>query len=399
MNPIFSSGSDKDKQSHGSKEADWYDLFSRGARDWLRHNDKVRNSVKEHLPELVANSDVISRPDNRTVQVPVRFLEHYRFRLRDPEAQQSVGQGKPGQVKPGDVLRPGQAPLDPRERGGGSEMGGFELVLELKIDDIVDWLWEELELPNLEPRPGDALVDEQYVREGWDRRGVRSRLDRRRTLKEAIKRRSVQHDGPEFSNEDLRFRQLARRRRPATRAVIFFLLDASSSMEEADRKLAKTFFFWALQGLRRQYHEINTVFIAHTAMAWEFSEAEFFRVTAQGGTQASSAFTLALDILHERYSPARYNAYLFYASDGDNFIEDREPTTAALQQLGALLNFIGYVEISHAASEALDTQMGVLFHDLATVDLPIGSFPLQSHEDIWPSIRRFFKQQAGAEAA
>ncbi|MGH8588282.1 MAG: DUF444 family protein, partial [Gammaproteobacteria bacterium] len=120
---------------------------------------------------------------------------------------------------------------------------------------------------------------------------------------------------------------------------------------------------------------------------------------AQGGTQASSAFTLALDILHERYNPARYNAYLFYASDGDNFIEDREPTTAALQQLGALLNFIGYVEISHAASEALDTQMGVLFHDLATVDLPIGSFPLASHEDIWPSIRRFFKQQAGAEAA
>ncbi|MGH8576270.1 MAG: DUF444 family protein, partial [Gammaproteobacteria bacterium] len=196
-----------------------------------------------------------------------------------------------------------------------------------------------------------------------------------------------------------RFRQLARRRRPATRAVIFFLLDASSSMEEADRKLAKTFFFWALQGLRRQYHEINTVFIAHTAMAWEFSEAEFFRVTAQGGTQASSAFTLALDILHERYSPTRYNAYLFYASDGDNFIEDREPTAAALQQLGALLNFIGYVEISHAASEALDTQMGALFHDLATDDLPIDSFPLQGHEDIWPSIRRFFKQQAGAEAA
>ena len=72
MNP-----SDKDKQSHGSKEADWYDLFSRGARDWLRHNDKVRDSVKEHLPELVANSDVISRPDNRTVQVPVRFLDTF----------------------------------------------------------------------------------------------------------------------------------------------------------------------------------------------------------------------------------------------------------------------------------------------------------------------------------
>jgi hypothetical protein len=34
----------------------WYELFSRGARDWLRHNQKVRDSVQQHLPELVACS-------------------------------------------------------------------------------------------------------------------------------------------------------------------------------------------------------------------------------------------------------------------------------------------------------------------------------------------------------
>ena len=26
-------------------ETPWYDLFSRGARDWLRHNQKVREAV------------------------------------------------------------------------------------------------------------------------------------------------------------------------------------------------------------------------------------------------------------------------------------------------------------------------------------------------------------------
>ena len=62
----------------------WYDLFSRGARDWLRHNEKVREAVREQLPNLVSGSDILSRPGDRTVQVPVRFLEHYRFRLRDP---------------------------------------------------------------------------------------------------------------------------------------------------------------------------------------------------------------------------------------------------------------------------------------------------------------------------
>jgi hypothetical protein len=24
----------------------WYDLFSRGARDWLRHNEKVQDAVR-----------------------------------------------------------------------------------------------------------------------------------------------------------------------------------------------------------------------------------------------------------------------------------------------------------------------------------------------------------------
>ncbi|MGH8583639.1 MAG: DUF444 family protein [Gammaproteobacteria bacterium] len=387
-------------RDHGTApEGAWYDLFSRGARDWLRHNEKVRDSVHKRLPEIIAGSDVISRPENRTVHVPVRFLEHYRFRLRERDSESGAGQGPPGQLKPGDLIRPGQRPLDGRERGAGNEPGGVELLLELKIDDIVDWLWEALALPFLEPKPGDMLVEEDWVREGWDRRGVRSRLDRRRTMKEAIKRRSVQRDGPDFANEDLRFRQLARRRRPATSAVVFFVLDASSSMEEDDRRLAKTFFFWALQGLRRQYARIESVFIAHTAVAWAFSEEDFFRVTAQGGTQASCAFQLAIEILNQRYNPARYNGYLFYASDGDNFIEDREPAEAALRQLGTLLNFLGYVEVCHTAGDALDTQMGVLMEGLARDGLPIASFPLARPEDVWPGIKRFFQHQTGREAA
>ena len=75
---------------------------------------------------------------------------------------------------------------------GGNEEGGYQFILELKIDDIVDWLWEELKLPNLKVKSGAVQYDD-YTREGWSRRGVRSRLDRRRSLKEALKRRAVQH--------------------------------------------------------------------------------------------------------------------------------------------------------------------------------------------------------------
>src|ERR1700688_215064 len=60
---------------------DWYELFSRGSRDWLRHSEKIREAVRDHLPQIVSGSDIIS-DGARTVRVPVRMLEHYRFRLR-----------------------------------------------------------------------------------------------------------------------------------------------------------------------------------------------------------------------------------------------------------------------------------------------------------------------------
>src|SRR5690606_38115158 len=150
----------------------------------------------------------------------------------------------------------------------GPGAGEVQLLLEVKLDDTVDWLWEETQLPNLKPRVG-VSEESDWIREGWDRRGARSRLDRRRTFRELVKRRGAEGSLPTFTDEDLRFRQLARRRQPAVHAVVFFLLDVSGSMSERDRKLAKTFFFWVVQGLRREYRSLDTVFVAHTTDAWE----------------------------------------------------------------------------------------------------------------------------------
>ena len=195
-------------------------------------------------------------------------------------------------------------------------------MLEFKVDDVIDWLWEDLKLPNLQPRIGPS-EESEWKREGWDRRGARSRLDRRRSLKESVKRRALEPDSPAFTDEDLRFRQLTRRRQPAVRAAVFFLLDVSGSMSERDRQLSKTFFFWVAAGLRREYKALDIVFVAHTTDAWEFSEADFFKVTGSGGTVASAGLTKVHEIMQARFDPATCNVYLFYASDGDNAADDR----------------------------------------------------------------------------
>lgn len=370
----------------------WYDLFSRGARDWLRHNDKVRDAVREQLPDLIAQSDVFPRADS-TVQVPVRFLEHARFRLRDPGQSNGVGQGD---GSPGDVLgRPSQREGEGQGEGGNDD-GGYQFVLELKIDDIVDWLWEELELPNLKVKSG-AVREDDFAREGWNRRGVRSRLDRRRSVKEAIKRRAIQRDAPAFTDDDLRYRQLVMRQRPATEAVVFFAMDVSSSMTDRDRRLAKTFFFWVIQGLRRQYTHLQPVFVAHTVEAWEFPEAEFFQVTGSGGTVASAAFRKVLEISAERYDPGRFNIYVFYASDGANFRHDRETAQEALTELAKISNYVGYVETAPAAQQALTTETAALFEALEEETGAAGHYGLSTPESVWNAIRAFFHEQASTE--
>jgi uncharacterized sporulation protein YeaH/YhbH (DUF444 family) len=376
--------------SSRSTIAGWYDLFSRGARDWLRHNDKVREAVRAHLPEAIAGGDVLSG-GTKTIRVPVRMLEHYHFRLRAPEQQQGVGQGA---AKPGDTLgQPGGSPASGKG-GGGRNDGGFEFLLEFKVDDIVDWLWEEMKLPNLRARVGRA-EETDWVREGWDRRGARSRLDRRRSMRESIKRRGVQPaDAPRFTDDDLRFRQLTRREQPATQAVVFFLMDVSASMSDRDRQLAKSFFFWVVQGLRRQYRHLDTVFVAHTTEAWEFNEEEFFQVSGSGGTVTSAGLKKVSEIIGARFDPNRYNVYLFYASDGDNASSDHADAETALNEIAALANYSGYLEVSATPQNRLSSECGALFKALADGGKPAASFSVSRFEDIWDAVRHFFQHQA-----
>jgi uncharacterized sporulation protein YeaH/YhbH (DUF444 family) len=373
---------------------DWYDLFSRGSRDWLRHSDKIREAVRGHLPQIVASSDIINN-GARTVRVPVRMLEHYRFRLRSDPEPQGVGQGT---AKPGDLLGPAKTGNKPGGKGaGGTERGGTELLLEFKIDDIIDWMWEELKLPNLQPRVGQS-EEAEWKREGWDRRGARSRLDRRRSLKESVKRRALESSAPAFIDEDLRFRQLTRRRQPALRAAVFFLLDVSASMTEGDRQLAKTFFFWVAAGLRRQYRSLDIVFVAHTTDAWEFSESDFFKVSGSGGTVASAGLNKVQELIAARFDPNTCNVYLFYASDGDNAVDDRERARAELEGIAKTARYSGYVEISTGLRSS-QSETSRLFDAVSAMGLSSGRCSIRDANDVATAVRHFFTIEAQAAAA
>ncbi|MHA4871561.1 DUF444 family protein [Duganella sp. PWIR1] len=372
--------------------SDWYSLFSRGARDWLRHNDKVREAARLHLPDAIAAADLMTAPGRHGVQVPVKVLEHARFRLARDYSSTGAGQG-PGQ--PGDILRCPDVD-DDHDGRASTDSAEVTLQVEFSINDILDSLWDEFQLPQLEPRGRATLQHNDMTRAGWDKRGAPSRLDRRRTVKEAIKRRAVQPDPAAFTNDDLRFRQLLPRPAPASSAVLFFLLDVSSSMGYAERRLAKTFFYLALHGLRRKYHQIAIHFLAHGAEAWEFSEQEFFAASGMGGTVASSGMRLCLELLALRYDRALWNSYLLYASDGDNFAEDHFAAGTALGELAKQLNYLAYVETVPGMPRVQDSEMLRLWKAAEGQGSPMSSALLADDADVYTAIRHFLTSQAAA---
>ena len=325
------------------------------------------------------------------MRVPVRMLEHYRFRLRNSNEQQGVGQG---QAKPGDRIGRPQQDGDNQRGQGGNEDGGIQYTLEFRIDDIVDWLWEEMQLPESRsegrPRQGRRL---DARRLGSARRALAPRsaplaegIDQAARRAERQRRRS-----PTFTDDDLRYRQLAKREQPAMQAVVILLLDVSGSMGERERQISKTFFFWAIQGLRRQYRHLDLVFVAHTSEAWEFQEDEFFHVTGTGGTVASAGLKKVREIIDERYSPSQYNVYLFYASDGENFPSDQPQAQAALRRSGRRLQ-LRRLPGSCAARRrrARQRDRPVCSSTWRATTINVGAYRVSGTDDIWNAVRHFF---------
>jgi uncharacterized sporulation protein YeaH/YhbH (DUF444 family) len=171
-------------------------------------------------------------------------------------------------------------------------------------------------------------------------------------------------------------------------------------MGETERQLAKTFFFFALQGIRRQYAKVETAFIAHSAEAWEFNEAQFFQTSGTGGTVSSTVFKLGKEVIKERFDPSHYNVYVFYASDGENLVDDREPATETLRELCEGLNYVGFIEIRPAYGISPETEMAGICSRLQRESLPLGQARVTNREDVWNALRQFLQeQQTRADAA
>ena len=373
----------------------------RSAGDRLRHRQKVRESIRNNIADIIAEESIIGKSRDKIIKVPIRSLKEYRFVYGDNTP--GVAQGN-GDAQPGQVIGRGNAQPQPQNGNeqAGNEAGVDYYETDIALDELIDMMFEDLALPNLERKAFRQIPSDRInKRQGYRHAGIRVHLDKKRTVLSRVKRRlaaqrwETDDEDPEapfpFRKDDLIYRHRVETVRPDSNAVVLCIMDTSGSMDRDKKYLARSFFFLLYQFVSSQYEHAEVVFIAHHSEAKEVTEEEFFHKGESGGTNISSGYLKALEVIRERYHPSLWNIYAFHCSDGDNFVWDNTAAVQAAQQLCTVCNLFGYGEIKPASASPYETSMLTIFRDIQADNFK--AVPIANKESVWPSFAAFLARE------
>jgi uncharacterized sporulation protein YeaH/YhbH (DUF444 family) len=324
------------------------------ARDFQAWRDLIAGKLGEALRHRIHSGQIFKekgKDGKISISLPKLDIPQFIY----GKAKKGVGRG-PGKV--GDVIDR----ENKKGKGSGAGQGSSEgIEVQVDLKDILKMLQEELSLPNLLPKPSETFeeIKKRYV--SLSRNGPNALIHKRKTIKNTLKRQ-MSCGGmekvalPGFTeamtllrpiNDDIRFRQFVEHKIPASNAIIFFARDGSASMDEFKCEVVSDIAWWIDLWIRHHYEHTERVYVWHDSEAYEVGSDKFYNYRYGGGTTCSSALKLISKQLEHRYPPHKYNIYIFYFSDGDNWSEDNEVFIKTIkEELGPdRVNFIGCTQI------------------------------------------------------
>jgi sporulation protein YhbH len=376
-----------------------WELRRRGLKDSLRHDQRVKEAIKQNLRDLISEEAIITSDGNKRVKIPLRYLDQYRFKYGQP--QQGVGQGE-GQ--PGDVIgrQPGQGDgSQPGDGEPGDQPGEHTYEVEITLEELTQMMLEDLALPWMEEKPERQVTSTTHRYTDVRRKGSLANLDKRRTLMNNL-RRNAARGHPEvrnFHDDDLRFKVWDVHKETHSNAAVYMLMDCSGSMTTGKKYVAKSFFFWMVRFLRMKYQHVETVFIAHDVKAQIVPEQDFFTLSSAGGTCCSSAYQLAGEHLEQHHPARSWNTYLFHFSDGDNWPSDNAVCQKWVETLLDQCTMVGYGEIRYDSESSFygwmnkntsaPSSLQSVFNQIAHQRLL--SVTISHKEDVYQALQKFLQ--------
>ena len=371
----------------------------RSASDRRRHRTKIEKAIKEGIYDIVSEESIIGQDGKKKIKIPVKGIKEYRFIYGENE---KVGSAQGKDVHRGQKIGKKEEEAPGSGNKPGEEAGEEYYEVEITLEELSNYLFDSLALPELEKKQMKKMLSEKIKRHGYRDKGIRPRLDKKETVKKMLKRRNLaklagKYDPEEdesfsFNQKDLKYKHYKPTFKHHSNAVIFFVMDISGSMTQNKKYLARSFFFLLYHFVRSKYENTEIVFVAHDVEAYEVNEDQFFKRGSGGGTMVSSGLDMVKSIMMKRYHPENWNIYVFQCTDGDNWPTDNPKVADVLQYLKPKVQLFGYCHVEPEEDQLKwahdDSELTQLFKNLQ--DNRCKVVHLTSPPDIWPAFKSFF---------
>lgn len=347
-----------------------YGDSDRTREDRERHKDRIRDQIKPKLPEIIGGNPIFG--EKGKIKVPVNGGYEPRWRY-GRDGQGGGAGGKKGGNQPGDLI-----------------------YVEISLEELIQMLFEEMELPDMLKKQLATTKIKAYKFRGTQVTGPKPRLKKgdmaRARIRRAIGLRNanpgaydeeemLEQDLPEneilegdgsttdettetdengkkkkfqkipntkqvpFAKKDRRYHRVEETLDDDSKCVVFFVLDRSGSMGGDPLMIAKAFFLLNLLFLRTKYKDVRIVMIAHDAQAYRIEdENKFYEIEVDGGTMFVPAYEMVHHIAETEFPLSVWNRYMFQATDGYAFDGDSE-IQDWVTKIIKVFNYVGYLEI------------------------------------------------------
>lgn len=405
----------------------------------LRNRQKFiqrsREQIKEAVKDAIDGGKITDiESDGNKTRIKVKGISEPTFGIDSKTGDKKY-------VLPGNKehIVGDKSPKPKEGNGSGGTKGGlgegeddFEFILNQ--DEFLDFVFEDLELPDLIKKQIKDMTKVKPKRAGFTNVGNPSQLDVVRSLKNSLGRRiglgrpnnqeieELEKELADTTDEekrkiiiaqieelkqkqiaipwldpfDVRYRNFVPTPQPITQAVMFCVMDVSGSMGQREKDLAKRFFFLLHMFLKRKYNKLDVVFIRHHESASEVDEETFFNSKESGGTVVSTAINLADEIITNRYAINDWNIYVAQISDGDNYSSDNPTLLDSMRNLLPKLQYFAYIEIFNMhkmIQQGSNSDVWGLYENLANEFNNLKIKNVAEVSDIWPVFKELFTKK------
>ena len=386
---------------------------------------RVREHVKRAVDGEVSGRKVTDILNGGKISVGAKGVE-------EPVFQHGKG-GNHDFVVPGNKdYVTGDAIPRPEEGGGKGSQGSRdgdgmdEFRFTISQEEFLNIFFEDMELPDLTKTKLKESESYETHRAGYSPTGSPANLNLVRTMRNSLSRRiALNRPKPDevaaleaklaeaeaIGDEDaiallrdelaalslrmkrvpfidpidVRFNRFEKTPRPASKAVMFCLMDVSGSMTEYRKDIAKRFFMLLYLFLQRRYKKVDVVFIRHTHEAQEVDEQTFFYDPQTGGTMVSTALEEMQKVIQARYPADDWNIYAAQASDGENASGDGEDCEKLLEMILPLVQYFAFIQVRDGTNAAFyaDEDLWQVYDDLSKRYANLAMRRVTAKGEIW----------------